>query len=405
MPYGVVIFNDVIRHGGKSKKRSATDGWASIDGGPARGIISVNELESNVKWFTNFEFTDFNANGLGRNPNLFFSGFLRTEFKQLAEEIGASPEQLSAKEAARVLSTLFGRVMRMAEQNLGVTFAKNNMSIKGLSDYIAARVENKNKIPEEINDALRAAYQTWIPLVANNPREWKRIMLRRPRYRHAIEVLSTPVPSEFQWGYVHNARLPATNDGRLSWCLGNELPVVANVIVKPRRGDFMDLISYNAGAQQERSWVCQPELLMLSQFCDVEVIGAFVCEGGFEEQEELKQFPDLGDFTEASFSLGILAENFWVSMASPRTTVTGQKFFPPRAVWYRAMDRLSMFMHAVKLQREGFKIFGYGTGTICAYYPAGATAELVEFAAKSGLDVPVATYAGLKTEVRLNADE
>lgn len=405
MPYGVVLFDDAIRNVSRKRKAEATDGFASIAGAPARRIVSVNELDSNVKWMTNLEFTDFNANGLLRNPNFFFSGFLRTELKQLADEIGAGSDQMNAREAATSLSTLFSRVMGIAEQTLGIQFVNTRMSTRGLSDFIAERVVNKNKIPDDANAAFKAAYQTWIPLVVKVPREWKRIMLRRPRYRHAVEVLSTAVPSEFQWVYVHNAKLPADNEARIAWCLGNELPVVANVVVKPRRTEFMDLISYNAGAQQERSWVCQPELLMLSQFCDVEVIGAFVCEAGFEEQKELKQFPDLGDFTEASISLGILAENFWVSMASPRTTPTNAKFWPPRAVWYRAMDRLAMFMNAVKMQREGFKVFGYGSGALCAYFPPGATGEMAEFAMQIGLDVPASIFADLKNEVRLNADE
>lgn len=409
MPFGVVLFDDVIRNVTRNvtrkRKSVSTDGFASIDGGPARRIVSVNELESNVKWMTNFEFTDFNALGLLRNPNFFFSGFLRTELRQLADEIGAGGEQLSAIEASAALSTLFSRVMNMAEQTLGVNFINTRMSTRGLADYIAARVVNKNKIPDDVNKALQDAYLTWVPLVTKMPAEWKRVMLRRPRYRHAIEVLSTPVPSEFQWVYVHNARLPATNEARIAWCLGSELPVLANVVVTPRRSEFMDLISFNAGASKERSWVCQPELLMLTQFCDVEVIGAFVCEAGFEEQKELAQFPNLGDFTEASLSLGILAENFWVAMASPRTTPTNAKFMPPRAVWYRAMDRLALFVQAVRLQREGFKVFGYGAGAICAYYPAGATAELVDIATQINLDVPASVFASLKNEVRLNADE
>jgi hypothetical protein len=405
MPYGVVLFDDVLRNVNRKRKAEATDGFASIAGAPARRIVSVNELDSNVKWLTNFDFSDFNANGLLRNPNYFFSGFLRTELKQLADEIGAGPEQLNAREAAGALATLFSRVMLLAEQILGIQFVNTKMSTRGLSDFIADRVVNKNKIADDANAAFKAAYQTWIPLVIKVPREWKRIMLRRPRYRHAVEVLSTPVPGEFQWVYVQSTRLPADNEARIAWCLGNEMPVVANVIVKPRRSEFMDLISYNAGAQQERSWVCQPELLMLTQFCDVEIIGAFVCEAGFEDQKELAQFPELGDFTEASLSLGILAENFWVSMASPRTSPTNVKFWPPRAIWYRAMDRLAMFMNAVKIQREGFKVFSYGAGTICVYYPPGAAADMIDLATEIGLDVPASAFADLKNELRLNTDE
>ncbi|MEX3555118.1 MAG: hypothetical protein VB131_00280 [Burkholderia gladioli] len=405
MQYGVVLFDDEVRKSSTNKKRVASGASVSIDGAPSRRIVSVSELESNVKWLTNFGFTDFNANGLGRNPNFYFSGFLRTELKAIAEEIGAGDEQLSADNAAEVLSALFGRVMRIATGTLNVDLKTNSISTKGLAEFIAARVINKNKIPDEINTALFHGYQTYTSVMTRVPREWKKVVLRRPRYLHALDVLSTPVPSEHQWVYVQNARLPADNSDRIDWCLGNELPVLANVTVKPRRGEYANLISYNAGAANARSWVCQPELMMLAQFCDVEVIGAFVCEAGFELQKEIETFPDFGDFSLASYSLGLIAENFWVSMASPRTSPTNQKFYPPRAIWYRAIDRLTMFMHAVKLQRERYQVFAYGLGNATVYYPPGATKDVVDFAIHEGLDIPAATYAEIKTELRLNADE
>jgi len=405
MRYGVVLFDDEIRKSASTKKRVASSGSVAIDGGPSRRIVSVAELESNVKWLTNFGFTDFNGNGLGRNPNLYFSGFLRSELKSIAEEIGAGPEQMSADQSVEVLSLLFSRVMNLATHALGVNFKTSSISTKGLPDFISARVINKNKIPDEINSALGHAYQTHTPTMQRFPRDWKKVMLRAPRYLHAVDVLSTPVPSEHQWVYVHNAKLPASNDARIEWCIGNDLPVLANVNVKPRRGEYGSLISYNAGAADVRSWVSQPELVILSQFCDVEVIGAFVCEAGFEHQKEVDQFPHLGDFSLASYSLGLIAENFWVSLASPRTSPTNQKFYPPRAVWYRAVDRMLMFMKAVKLQREGFQVFSYGLGNVTVYYPPGSTEDLTAYASQEGLDVPASTFAEIKTEVRLNADE
>ncbi|CAE6794409.1 hypothetical protein R70006_05002 [Paraburkholderia domus] len=405
MRYGVVMFDDEVRKSSGNKKRVANGASVSIDGGTSRRIVSVSELESDVKWLTNFGFTDFNANGLGRNPNFYFSGFLRTEFRAIAEEIGAGSEQLSADKTAEMMSTLFGRVMRVATGTLGVDLKTNSISTKGLADFIAARIINRNKIPDEINTALSHAYQTYTTVMARVPRDWKKVMLRTPRYLHALDVLSTPVPSESQWVYLQNARLPESNSDRIGWCLGNELPVLANVVVKPRRGEYGSLISYNAGAANARTWVCQPELLMLAQYCDVEVIGAFVCEAGFEAQKEIESFPDFGDFTLASFSLGLIAENFWVSMASPRTSPTNQKFFPPRAIWYRATDRISMFMQAVKLQREKFQVYSYGLGNVTVYYPPGATKDMTDFALAMGLDVPAATFAEIRTELRLNEDE
>jgi hypothetical protein len=405
MRFGVVLFDDAVRKAASTKRREATEGWASIDGAASRRIASVNELESDVRWLTNFEFADFHQNFLGRNPNYFFSGFLRTELKMICEEIGGGIEYISANKSAEVLSGMFSRVMNLCVSTLNIKVNVSGTATKVLPDLIAARTVNKHKIPDELNEALRHAYQTYTGCVQRFNREWKSCTIRKPRYSHAIDVLSTPVPGEYRWLYIHGARLPADNSARIDWCLAHDLPVLANVIVKPRRNNYASIIAYANGSQFERSWLCQPELLLISQFCDVEVIGVFVCEAGFEVQKELEAFPTLGDMSLASYSLGLVAESFWVAMASPRATSATQKFFPPRAIWYRAMDRIAMFQEAVKFQKEGFQVFGYGAGAVTVYYPAGSTADLVQAGAKFGLDVPVGKYYEVRTEARLQADE
>lgn len=405
MRCGVVLFDDVFRKTTGARKRASTEGWASIDGGPSKRVVTIGELESDVKWWTNFDFTDFNAHFLGRHPNIFFSGFLRTELKSIAQEIGCGVELEAADRSAQMMSTLFGRIMRLAAKTLNINLESGGVGVRTLCDFISARTVSKNKLGDELNAALQHGYQAWTSVTQRLPRDWKSATLRKPRYAHALDVLSTPVPGEHRWRYVNNNRLPVEQQDRLDWCLASEYPVLANVVVKPHRSDFSNIISYNSGSTVTRSWVSQPELLFLTQFCDVEIIGVFLCEAGFEHQKEIDTFPSLGDFSLASYSLGLISENLWVSMANPRTTSTGQKYYIPRAVWYRAMDRLTMFMYAAKLQTQGFQISGYGNGSVIVCYPAGATEDLIEAAGELGLDVPVTKFSEVRTEVRLNGDE
>ena len=402
--FGVVLFNDVILKRGKDRKRLPTEGWASIDGGPSRRIGSITELESNVKWLTNLDFVDFFSNQLGKNPNLFYSAFLRTDLKSVADDIGAGVEQLSTDKAVCALSMIFQRIMNLAVNRLQINL--NSRNVNTLYDFIAARTTNTYKIPDEINEALKHAYQATTQCVTRFNREWKYAMLRKPRYQHAIDVLSTPVPSEFRWVYINNDRMPVSNIKRVDWCLAHDLPVLANVKVTPRRGGELNgIISYNSGAMVERAWLCQPELLWMSLFCDIEVIGAFVCEAGFDHQKEIDTFPTLGDFSHASYTLGLLVENLWVSMASARSNLVGQKFYPPRAVWYRAVDRIEMFKSATELHRAGFQVTGYGYGSIWLNYPPGAAKDLIDLATEIGLDVPVSKFFEQRNETRLIKDE
>jgi len=405
MRCGVVLFDDVFRKTTGARKRASTDGWASIDGLPAKRIVSISELDSDVKWWTNFDFTDFNAHYLSRHPNIFFSGFLRSELKSISQDIGCGVEMEAADRSVQMLSTLFSRVMRFSVKTLGINLESGGVGVKTLSDFISARTVSKNKLGDELNAAMTKAYQAWTSTTQRLPKDWKGALLRRPRYAHAIDVLSSPVPSEHRWKYINSARLPADAGQRVEWCINCDLPILANVIVKPRRGDFSHIISYNAGATTSRDWVCQPELLLLTQFCDIEIIGVFVCEAGFEHQKEIDSFPSLGDFSQASYTLGLVAENFWVAMGNPRVASTGKKYYIPRAVWYRAMDRISMFMSAASLHSKGFQVSGYGNGSVMVCYPAGATEDLIAVSNELGLDIPVTKFSEVRTEVRLDSDE
>src|SRR5690606_21856421 len=198
-----------------ARKRASTDGWVSIEGQPAKRIVSVSELESDVKWWTNFDFTDFNANFLGRHPNIFFSGFLRTEFKSISQDIGCGVELLAADHAAQMMSIVFSRVMGLATQHLGVKLEGGGLGVKTLCDFIANRTVSKNKMPDELNSAMQHAYQVWSSVTQRMPKDWKSATLRKSRYEHALEILSTPVPSEHRWKYVNSARLPVNNTDRI----------------------------------------------------------------------------------------------------------------------------------------------------------------------------------------------
>lgn len=406
MRYGVVIFDDMYRAKvGGVKKTPGTDGWASIEGSPAKRIKSVSELDSDVKWWTNCEFTDFLGLGLHKHPNILFSGFLRTEMRAIAYDLGCGVDQVSADKSAVALAVVFSRVMRLAVTLLGFNPDGGGMGAVSLGELLSKRTAGKAKMGQEINAAMQHAYQPWTSLTQRLKKDWKSVTLRKPRYIHAGDVLSLPVPGEHRWKYVDSTRLPEGAMERIDWVVGHEMPVLANVIVRPRRGDYSDLISYGAGATVTRSWVCQPELMFLSQYCEIEIVGVFVCEAGYEHQKELDSFPSLGDFSTASFSLGLLMDCFWTGLASPRMTTTAMKMFVPRAAWYRAMDRIILFSDAARLKNAGFLISGYGNGSVLVCYPPGATEDLIAMADEVGLDVPTTKFAEVRTEVRLGADE
>lgn len=403
--FGVVLFDEVVQNrksGKNNEQRVLTEGWAAIEGDAAVRFQRVTELPNDVHWLTNLSFGDFWRSQLAAHPNFYPSSFLRTDFPAVCDDVGVGLEYTQPEQTATLMAIYFGRVMWLAK-SIGVDPATSRE--KALAKMISERTVNKYKLPDALNAALETAYQTQTKVITKRQgKGHQAITLRRPRYEHALEMLHSPVPSEYNWEYLNHERLPAP-DKAVDWCLANELPVLANVVVKPDRGVMSDVLSYGSGAGVARSWISQPELLFVSQYAQVDVIGAFVCADGYQAQPELEKIPELGAFSHSSYALGLFMENFFISMASPRVMGQQATYYAPRSIWYRAYDRFQMFLKAMALTAEKFPVSGYGVGSVWLSYPPGATEDLFELAGTLNLDISCGAWQRFRTERRLGQDE
>src|SRR5690606_18305718 len=94
------------------------------------------------------------------------------------------------------------------------------------------------------------------------------------------------------------------------------------------------------GRKKERNWVSHPELLYLSQFANINVSAVFMAKGYRTLENEIK-LPYLGELSDFSYSLGILAECVWIGVSSRsiKPETRSKSLISPRACWLKSADR------------------------------------------------------------------
>jgi hypothetical protein len=402
--YGVAFFERPNSYD-PSDSLVAKGGVASIAGEGAFEFANTTQLPNGVKWLTDLQWRDFCFNQLSSHPGFVFDGYLNTRSHEVLEEIGATSEFVSRDDAAGTLAGIFQRVMSYCESTYSMAIDRFGATLQ--SDIAATWPQSQSVIDSLLEYACSNANQSVNQVIGQPKPGWQTVTLRRNRFVHAIDVLSTPVPGPENWEYLDSSQLPGRTD-HLDWCITNKRPILADVEVKPKSGILAQVLSFGSGARQIRNWVCQPELQLLAKCADVKIRGVWVFNGQLQKQPELVRFPGLGnDFCVVSTSMELLAENFWIAMATPakKANIVHRQTLPKHC-WYRAADRIFMFSRVCKLAQAGFAIVSYGTGAATIKYPHGALSELLDIVHnQTDLNVPIGAQFRAKNEDHLKLSE
>jgi len=377
--FGVVLFDN-----GKPGP-----GWVSANGGESMRIAGIGDLDTGCLWLSNLGFDAFHESGQGWNGWLRHAGYLRIRLDRIEEEWGV----VGIDDSVRVsyLAGLFSHVMTVSRA-MGVHRLRAASLAHEMADLLDPPEFPDGKATEVTRDAL----QEWTRTPLRVAKETELVALSVPRLVHAAAMFRQPVPLG-PWRHLTESRLPPPGK-RLQWLMELDVPAVARVKIHGIDG-VGDTLGFGLGARDEmdrpirREWVTSPELGVLSQFANVEVIGAWVG-GGYGSMQ-------LGEHIEgalgsaaalSSWSVGLAAENLWVG-------ATRRESRPPRgqtariswrASWLRAADRMQMFMLAELLSRKGWQVFSYGTGTVTVVAPAARDRQrLIRDALGLGLEVPM----------------
>lgn len=373
-------------------------GWASIAGGKAQRINSPDDLAQEVKWLTNLDRATFWEKGCIRDAKLRESSFLKTELGQLIREAGIVPKKVTTAGACEQASEIFSRTLSWGMSHYDVDEIKEQEWINQIRPLLAPMDVS---VSLEVDEALRRCFVDYVTCATPRLDGGRLVTLRRPRLAHAKSVLATAIP-QGAWEFIAPQEMPDEH-ARLDWLWQMQRPVVAMVAIRgfgercpahvPALLQMGEALG-EGGRKKERNWLTLQEIRYFSRYAKVEILAAFVAEGWTSFQGAKKPL-ELGELSDFSLSMGLLAEAHWMSLAgrSRNPGARSKNMVSPRAAWFRATDRFLCFCSALPLAAAGFTIVSYGGGCVSVAARPESSQELSEMAGACGLTAPAVLFA------------
>lgn len=375
-------------------------GWASISGSEAFRISSVGNLDNDTLWWTNLSFRAVHEANLNKTPYIkrttYLNSWLQDGQVEICQGWGFLRRTHTEKAITEALSAIFGRVMHFAGEHYGIDYRRSVPMHDNLADELRCKMlpDKDPHIGPEVDSALWAAHQYYTYCLTPHFNREEMVMVRFtvPAVAYAHEMMNSIVPSD-QVEFITGEQLPPANQ-RLDWVINHPRPALARVTVSNIHPDYVNVIAFANGAKagSNRSWVSQPELLLLSKYAQVDVNGLFLF-GGYEALPEECQLPSLSAMQAMTPTAEIITSNHWLGLVKencyrlePKSA--DHRAISPRAAWMTAIDRFLMFTYALQLHRAGIVIRRYGAGAVTVMVPKHNYRDAYEIASAVGLIAP-----------------
>lgn len=390
-------------------------GWASVGGGEGFRISSVGNLDNNTLWWTSLSFSAIRGCNLHKTPYIKRTTYLNSWLQGGQEEIcqgwGLLRRTHTEKSITEALSAIFDRVMRFSHENYGMDYHRSVPTHDNLGDELRCKMlpDKDPHIGPEVDSALWAAHQYYTYcLTPRFPEEdYVTVRFSVPAVMYANEMVSSIVPTD-QVEFVHAEQLPPESQ-RLEWVMNQSRPVLARVNVSNINPDYVNVIAFANGAKagSNRAWISQPELLLLSQYANVEVSSIFLF-GGYDRLPDECRVPEFTAMQAMTPTAEIIASNHWISLAreNPYRLEPNKPDFrahSPRAAWITAIDRFVMFTYALQLHRAGIVIRKYGAGSVTVVVPKHNYRDAYEIATAVGLMAPPFLITDIQVQEELQS--
>lgn len=384
---GVAIFDEMRK-----------SGWAALaDGEPFR-FRAPSDLPTDCIWVCQIDATQFRDEFRGM-AHLRPSDYL-SKLSYIASDLGYRIDGSGkfgelAREAVGVLAPTIHRSVVIAAQAYGWSnpahWLKSNTLIEDVQKYLTELVPVP-PIKPYMRAPLAAAYQTYssVGLVTGfHGQGAVKMTLRFNRLQYAQRIMATTLPGG---GFsLEEAQVS------LDRALDPERPCLARVTVEFSQQDeeLAALCAYGSMPKRSvlRTWMCQEELAWISKFATVQVTGLCACEGTQPIPRSLQLPPALtaDPVFELSIPVGLVAEAHWRALARDhyKATVEGKREYPPMGVWLRAADRAMCFQLALAAHRAGFRVSGYGNGSVSVDCDPQRLPALLDFAMENEVAHPV----------------
>lgn len=375
-------------------------GWASVDGQEAYRISSVGNLDNRTLWWTNLSFQAMYSSNLHKTGYIkrttYLNSWLQGGQDDICEGWGLSRRTHTEQKVTEALSAILARAMRVVRDHYGIDPERNLPIHDNLADELRSAIlpEKDPHIGPEVDAALGAAHQYYTYCIT--PRvpldEFAMVQFSVPAVRYAAEMVGGIVPSD-QVEFVHADQLRQVAD-KVTWVVNQDRPTLARVTVSNVHPDYVNVIAFANGAKagNNRAWVPQPELLLLSKYADVEIDSVFIF-GQYEPLSEVCSLPRFTAIQSLSPTAEIVASNHWIGLSRENPfrlepTKPALRAHSPRATWITAIDRFVMFTYALQLHRAGIAVRRYGAGAVTAVVPKHNYRDAYEIATAIGLSGP-----------------
>ncbi len=391
---GVVLFDLHEGSDGKMQPKLGA-GWASLSGGKAFRIQRYEDLSAQSIWITNLDKTSFWHSGCTKIKRLRESGYFKTDLGALMREIGATTQKMGPTGVVESLSEIYQRTVKLMQEHYQVGALDNGYCIEEIKPKL---IPPDRSLGLEMDEVLSRSYTDFIVSGSKNydTKKYTRITLRRPRLKHAQQVLETMCP-QGDWELIASSQMPE-QEFRLAWLESLGRPVLAQVNLKnfsEKCPDFiLPLLQMGeaigmGGRKKERNWMSIQELKYFSRFAKMEISSVFAAQG-YKPIHAGKALLTMGELSDFSISLGLLAEMHWVSLSerSRHPQTNSKSMVSPRASWIRASDRFYCFTATIPLSSAGFEILGYGNGCVHVLCAKEKVMELAVMSANCGLLFP-----------------
>jgi len=414
---GVVLFDD---------PSDPRDGWASANGGEARRVKGVHELQTGTVWLSNLTYSQFFSDTEAwRNTWLRHDAYLGVAPKAMLVEWGYDPQSSPPNFVASLCSTLFHRILSIAARLLREhdPLARFPDAFQGKTlRHDLARLLPPAEFPKgEAASIIKngQAFNFFTATVMRGAKGSRPIMLRAPRIAHASDMLTAPLPKgpfEFVSRSQIRDRPDVIGGDRVAWARGFERPLLLEIQVEHADPEASAVFGFGIATDRNRriprSWVAHPEFLAMSEFSRIDIKNVYMGSGyavlAQQLSEPVRRF--LSDrFCEASWSAGVVAETIWRAAALGEAALSsGRRPTGPheerpesswRGAWLSSNDKCAMFAPAMQLARMGYDIGSYGLGWVMARATEEQIPDLVRDGLTVGLvprfaDVPANLFAG-----------
>ena len=359
------------------------DGYACISGSSPKRISGVNELPSDVIWWSNMNFDNFfKKTDAWRFPWLRHDKYLVVSPRDVLKEWGLNPVDPDPMQSTHILAEVFNRIMLMAFRLIRDVNPKARMEEvftgKFLREDVRCILPEAEYPRDEAASIIKSgnAWQEFTQTGVSPVRGGRWVMLRRPRLSYAQEMFHTPVPKGPFEHFGRRDLRSLLKDGN-GWVLNNDNPCIAEIALNRIQGDIAPIYGFGNATDKDnriaRSWVSHPELIVMSEFSEINIKSVFMGDHydliGPHLPQPVKDFLS-SKFSEISWSAGVVAETLWRACTLGEDKTKSKMAGTDRAhaswqgVWVKGADKTQMFLSAMSLTDKGYSVISYGLGWV-----------------------------------------